>query len=52
MIFGCGSKRKPQRGPQVDGSIFPFTNRVFRYPVFLTHSQFYKGFLGVSFSVF
>ena len=26
----CGSKRKPNRGPQVAvGSIFPFTNRVF-----------------------
>ena len=38
-LFGNGSKRKPQRGTQVAvGSIFPFTNRVFRYPVFLTHT--------------
>ena len=26
---GCGSKRKPQRGPQVARSIFPLTDRVF-----------------------
>ena len=34
-IDGCGSKRKAQRGPQVVGSIFPFTNLGFlRYPFF------------------
>ena len=32
--FGYGSKRKPQRGPQVAGFIFPLTNRVFGVPFF------------------
>ena len=37
---GFGSKRCHPWGPQVDESIFPFTNRFFfGYPVFLTHRQ-------------
>ena len=37
---GFGSKKKQQRGPQVDGPIFPLTKPGFLgYPVFLTHSH-------------
>ena len=36
---GYGSKRCPQRGPQVDGSSFHFTNGAFKVAFFASESN-------------